>query len=274
MRQLRLTGVLLSCLLVAVFCSSSAVLAVEASAENISRSYGVDQALQAGMIVSTLSNNGDYVEATNSSNASRVIGVIVKPDNSLVAVDPDARKAQVATSGAVSVLVSTVNGNIKAGDKIAPSPFSGIGMKALGNGYIAGVALGNFSSSSEGATSQEVTDKSGTKRKIVVGYAQINLTPRYDSTLEGGGLNGIQRFVRSLTGHSVSMPRIIISLAIAILTVTAIIILMYAAIYGSIVSIGRNPLARVSILRALARVVAMALLVFLIAFGLIYLLLR
>jgi hypothetical protein len=88
------------------------------------------------------------------------------------------------------------------------------------------------------------------------------------------GLSGLQRFARSLTGHEVSTPRIVISLVIAILTIVAIIVLMYAGIYGSIVSIGRNPLARVSIFRALSRVLAMALLAFVVAFGFIYLLLR
>lgn len=260
--------------MIAVLCFPAVTRAVEATAQNISQSYGVEKELQAGTIVSTLSNSADYVEPANTENSDRVIGVVVKPENSIVAVDPDTMKAQVGTSGAISVLVSTVNGDIKAGDKIAPSPFSGIGMKALGNGYIVGVALTTFSAASDGAAAQQVTDKSGAKQTITVGYAQISLSPRYDSTVESAGLNGLQRFVRSLTGHTVSMPRIIISLVIAVLTIVAIVVLMYAAIYGSIVSIGRNPLARVSIFRALARVVAMALLVFAIAFGLIYLLLR
>lgn len=274
MRRLQRIFILASYLMIAVFCFPAVARAIEASAQNISQSYGVEKELQAGTIVSTVGNSANKVEPTNTENADRVIGVVVKPENSIVAVDPDSMKAQVGTSGAINVLVSTVNGDIKAGDKIAPSPFSGIGMKALGNGYIVGVAKANFNDSSEGAASQQVTDKNGAKSMVTVGYLQISLSPRYDSTVANSGLNGLQRFVRSLTGHTVSMTRIIISLVIAVLTIVAIIILMYAAIYGSIVSIGRNPLARVSIFRALARVVAMALLVFIIAFGLIYLLLR
>jgi len=261
-------------LLVALCFVPVVVHAIENSSKNISSSYNTESELQAGSIVSAVSGKAEYVEAANTANASRVLGVVVKPDSSLLAVNPDTTKAQVGTSGTVSVLVSTVNGDIKTGDKIAPSPFSGVGMKAVGNSYIVGAALAGFNRASEGATAQQVTDKSGNKQTVTVGFVPIDVTPRYDSTLDGAGLNGVQRFIRSLTGHTVSTPRIIVSLVIAVLTVVAIMILMYAAIYGSIVSIGRNPLARISIFRALSRVVGMAILIFIIAFGLIYFLLR
>lgn len=274
MRRVRLFFILVSYLLVSALAWPSAVLAKDGS-DNISRSYNADTTLKTGSIVSTLSSNADYVEASTTQNADRIVGVVVAAGDSLVAVDPDQGEVQVTASGTVNVLVSTVNGDIKAGDQIAASPFSGIGMKAVGEGYTVGAALTDFTSSSDGATPQQVTDKNGDTRSITVGYVQISLAPQFTPEDTGdAGLNGMQRFVRSLTGHVVSTPRVIISLIIAILTIVAIIVLIYAAIYGSLVSIGRNPLAHVSILRALTRVFLMALLAFAVAFALIYLLLR
>ncbi len=252
---------------------AGASLAV-ASSKDISQSYGATEDLQAGTIVSADSGNADYVAAANTKNASRLVGVVVKADTSLVAVNPDENKVQVAKSGSVPVLISTVNGEIRNGDRITASPFNGIGMKAIGAGYIVGRALADFKDTSKGANKQQVTDKNGTSHTVTVGYVQIDLNPKFDADSSGDGISGVQQWVRSLTGHTVSKPRIIVSLVVAVATIIAVIVLIYAAIYGSIISIGRNPLARQSIFRALAHVLLMALLVVGIAFVLIYLLLR
>ncbi|CAN5132478.1 hypothetical protein BH09PAT3_BH09PAT3_3620 [soil metagenome] len=255
--------------------STQLVQAATSTAKDISRSYNSLTELQPGSVVSTTKTDATTVEASNIDNANRLVGVVVPADTSLVAVDPDSSKAQVSSSGNVNVLVSTVNGAISKGDKIAVSPFSGIGMKSIDKGYVVGTALVGFNANSEGATDQKVIDKSGDSKDITVGYVQINLTPRFDSGADAdAGLNSAQAFVKALTGHVVSTPRIIVSFVLATLTVVVISALMYAAIYGSIVSIGRNPLAKDSILRTLTRVLALALLIVAFAFGMIYLLLR
>jgi hypothetical protein len=244
------------------------------SSKDISQSYESTSDLQAGSIVSAMPTNADAVIATNTENADKLVGVVVEAGTSLLAVNPDRNKVQVAKSGSVSVLVSTVNGAIKNGDRIAPSPFSGVGMKAIGSGYIVGRALASFNNNSKGATRQQVTDKTGKLQTVTVGYVQIDLNPKFDADVGSDGLNGVQQWVRSLTGHTVSKPRVIVSLVVAAATIIAVVILMYASIYGSIISIGRNPLARQSIFRALAHVLLMAILIVGIAFMLIYLLLR
>jgi hypothetical protein len=171
--------------------------------------------------------------------------------------------------------VSTVNGVIAKGDAVAVSPFSGIGMKAgKVSGYIIGRAQDDFSSRSAGAKSQQVTTKAGRAQTIAVGYVRVTIAPGYYANDSSAGLTGLQRFVRSATGRTVSMTRIIISLVIGILTITTIIILTYAATYGSIISIGRNPLASRGVLHALRFVLLLALLSTLVAFILIYFLLR
>lgn len=273
MRQKRLLLFFVTGSLLVPAFSAGTTIAITGS-KDISQSYSAASKLQAGTIVSSDTSNADRVTAANTKNANRLVGVVVEADTSLVAVNPDENKVQVAKSGSVPVLVSTVNGQIKNGDRIAASPFNGIGMKAIGAGYVVGRALADFKENSKGVTKQQVADKNGTVQNITVGYLQIDLNPKFDSDSSGDGVSGIQQWVRSLTGHTVSTPRIIVSLVVSVATIIAVIVLIYAAIYGSIISIGRNPLARQSIFRALGHVLLMALLVVSIAFVLIYLLLR
>jgi hypothetical protein len=249
-------------------------LALAASGDSISRSYSSSTELRPGSIVSADKNSGSAV-LTEQTNIRQLIGVVVDRDTSLVAVDPDEAKAQVANSGQSKVLVSSVNGAIRSGDKIAISPFAGVGMKALADGYIIGRAVGSFDASSDSVFTETATDKNGDRKTISMGYVSVDLAPGYDSTItDSGKNNGLQDFVESLTGRTISTPRIIVSLIIVVLTVAVIAVLVYAAIFGSIISIGRNPLARDSILKALLYALFIAGGAVFIAFILIYLLLR
>jgi len=257
--------------LVATSAVAPRALAADDTGQNISQSYTSSTSLKAGTIVSTVSGSSTKIEAANVANATHTVGVVVSADNSLVAVDPGSDKVQVAASGKVSTLVSTVNGDIKTGDPIAASPYSGVGMKAVDQGYIVGKATANFSASTKGATTQQVTTTSGKKVSITVGYILVTITPGYNGGAEN--VNGLQRTVRSITGHVVSMPRIIIGMAIAIVTILGVVILVYGAIYGAIMSIGRNPLAQQSILKALGGSIVMALLAVGVAFVLLFFLL-
>lgn len=266
---------------VVIFISVSFALSVglhglaAAASKNISQSYQSEQDIKIGQLVSLAQGDAKKVVAANSQNADRLLGVAVEADESLIAVDASTRAVQVAVSGTVNVLVSDVNGAIEEGDLIAVSPFTGLGMRAVGAGYYAGRALATFDGSGQTATEQVVVDKKGDERTIHVGSVSVLLAPGYDGGAEGGeNLTSLQQFVQSLTGNVVSMPRLIMSLIIGVLTIATVIALIYAAIYGSLISIGRNPLAKESVLKALVRVMVMILTVVALAFGLIYMLLR
>jgi len=246
-----------------------------ASSANISHSYNTNGAVQAGTIVSLDSNNKDYVVPANTDNGKRLLGVAVAKDDSLIAVDAADDKTQVATSGVATVLVSTLNGDIKVGDQIAVSPFNGVGMKATEGGYIIGLAQTSFDSSSDVATTKTVNDKDGKPTKVAFGYARLSVSIGAGTT-EGGGpeLSGIQKLTKSLTGHVVSTARIIIGVIIAVVALIAIITLVYASIYGGIISIGRNPLAKFAVFRTMTSVMIMVALIALISSLLIFFLLR
>jgi hypothetical protein len=155
------------------------------------------------------------------------------------------------------------------------SPFNGIGMKAGPGTRIIGLAQTKFDSSSVGATSQSVKDKNGKSSSVQVGFVKISIAIGTSSTSASGPqINGIQRLAKSLTGHVVSTPRVIVSLIVATVALVALITLIYASIYGSIISIGRNPLAKYAVFRTLGSVLAMAALTALIAGLTIFFLLR
>jgi hypothetical protein len=246
-----------------------------ASSANISHSYLSSSPISNGSIVALDPKRTDYVVTADTSNGDRLLGVAVASDDSLLAVDAGKGKVQVATSGNANTVVSTVNGDIKVGDQIAVSPFTGVGMKASGGTHVIGVAQTAFNNGSENATTQEITDKNGKTKEVALGYVRISIAIGKGAGVEGDqNLNDLQKLAKSLTGREVSTVRVIISLIIALVALTALVVLIYASIYGSIISIGRNPLAKYAVFRTLGSVVGMSVLMAGVAALTIFFLLR
>lgn len=242
-----------------------------ASSANISHSYRSNSSLPNGSIVSLDADQSDYVVAANTTNGARLLGVVVASNDSLLAVDATNGKLQVATSGTASTLVSTLNGSIKVGDQISVSPFTGVGMKSSPGAYIIGLAQTDLADTSQ----REVTDKNGQTQQIEVGYVRLTIGIGTDATAGSGEkLNSLQKFAKGLTGKTISTVRVVLSLVIAIVALLALITLIYASIYGSIISIGRNPLAKYAVFRTLGSVLGMAVLTAGIATITIFMLLR
>ncbi len=248
--------------------------AAAAASANISHSYQATGTVTSGALVGLDTSHSGFVQEANSGNGAHLLGVAVANNDSLLAVDPTTGRVQVATSGNANALVSTVNGSIKVGDPIAVSPFDGIGMEAEAGDHIVGLAQTAFNSTTSGAVSQQVTDKSGHKSTIQVGYVRVSVAIGVDSVSGTTGLNSLQQFAQNLTGHAVSLPRVILSLIIAIVALIALMSLIYASIYGSIVSIGRNPLAKFAVFRTLGSIMAMVVVTAGLAGATIFLLLR
>src|ERR1017187_2055323 len=70
-----------------------------ASSANVSHSYHSAGSITNGSLVSLDPQQTDYVEMANSYNGSRLLGVAVASNDSLLAVDPNSGEVQVATSG-------------------------------------------------------------------------------------------------------------------------------------------------------------------------------
>lgn len=234
-----------------------------ASSANISRAYKSTDSIPNGSLVSLSKDQSDFVELASNENADLLLGVAVASDDSLLAVNASTTTIQVATSGTASVLVSDLKGKIKVGDQITVSPFEGVGMLQKAGGRVIGLAQTEFTGEGSGSTSQEVTDKAGNKKTINVGLIRVTIgagiTSNSGQTSEAD-LNALQKVAKSLVGHQVATWRIIISIIIVTVTFAALITLTYAAIYGSIISVGRNPLGSSAIFRTLRSVLFMAVL--------------
>lgn len=268
---------LLAALIASVIIAGTAAGAVWALAD-VSRSFtAADNGIVAGSLVSTKSGTSDTVVLASTNNGQQLIGVVVPTDRSLLAIDSTTNKAQVAISGTADTLVSTINGDIKAGDQIAVSPISGVGMEASGSLRTIGIAQADFSSKTSGAQSRQVADKAGHNQQIYIGTIPVAISIGYSSTAtstQSGLLSGLQTFAVAVAGHQVTVLQTIFSFLIVIIAIGALIGLVYGAIHGSIVSIGRNPLARESIYKSLVQVIIMAAMIALTTIVLLYLTLR
>lgn len=249
---------------------------VNASSANISHSYQGEGSIPNGSLVSLDPKQQNSVQLANTNNSSRLLGVAVAENDSLLAVDATNSTIQVATSGIATALVSNVDGNIGVGDQVAVSPFNGVGMKAYAGTRIIGLAQTAFNSSGSNITTEQVKNKSGKTTNIQVGYIRITIGITTLSTSGGTDqqLNSLQKLAKSLTGHSISTLRVAISLIISTVALIALITLVYSAIYASIVSVGRNPLAKYAVFRTLGSVLGMAFLTAVVTGVTVYLLLR
>ncbi len=250
---------------------------VGAASANISHSYGSSVAITTGSLVSLDPLHSNFIVPSNTDNGLQLLGVVVNSKDSLLAVDSSVANGsiQVATSGNVSVIVSDVNGDINVGDQVSVSPFNGVGMKAVEGYQVIGLAQTAFTSKTATRTIEKVTDKSGKATEINVGFVTLGIAiGNVPSATGGEKLNSLQQIAKSLTGHTISAFRATLALVVAVSASVALVVLIYASIYGGIISIGRNPLAKFAVFRSLLSVLGMAGLTALVASITIFLLLR
>lgn len=220
-----------------------------------------DSSIVPGSLVSVQKNKAGSIELANTTNADRLVGVAVEPANTLLAMEAAGSNIQVAISGTVNVLVSTLGGDIKAGDQVSISPLSGVGIAGQPGLRIIGIAQADFSGRSAGSQLQTITDKNQHKQRVYIGTIPVVIGIGYaqQTTNEAPGfLQGAQVLAIVAVGHSVSTLRVALSLVIVIVSLSALAGLIYGAVHGSLLSIGRNPLARGAVYRSLLAVAVMA----------------
>jgi hypothetical protein len=263
-------------LFVGLFCALviNGLSPVGAASANISHSYQATTPVPAGSLVSLSVVKTGYIELANTDNSSRLLGVAVQSNDSLLAVDASQGSVQVATDGTATALVSNVNGSINVGDLVAVSPFDGVGMKDVPGSRVIGLAQTAFNGNN--GVSETVRDKSGKSSTIKIGYVQVSIGITTVSTDNANAQpkNILQKYALSLTGHSVPTWRIAVSAIVTAVAFIALVTLIYASIYGSIVSVGRNPLAKYAIFRTLRSVLGMAIVTAGLASLTVYLLMR
>ena len=217
----------------------------------ISQQFLTSDNLSLGALVSLKDNSTEDVEAASTSNTNNLIGVVITSGSSPITLSTNqANQVQVATSGVVPVLVSNINGSISVGDQITASPIVGVGMKATSNTKVVGIAQGDLSSSGN-SQQQSYTDKAGQKHTVILGQVPVLVNVAYyfkqpDKTLIPSAL---QNLANTVAGKPVNTLPIIISAVIFIVTLVVVMTLIYTLIHGSIISVGRNPMAQAAVYR-------------------------
>ena len=92
--------------------------------------------------------------------------------------------------------------------------------------------------------------------------------------LQRRGIEALERIGQAIAEKEVSAVRIYISLAITAISLITALVVLYTGVRGSIISIGRNPMSKRSILRALLQIILTSFLILVIGLFAVYLLLR
>jgi hypothetical protein len=256
LQKMRNLGVVFG-LLGAVFV---AVPAGAQSNSSLAQGYSVDSGrgqIVAGALVS-LKANSRSVELAATDTADRLVGVVdQKP---LLVISDGSQQSQVVLSGTTAVLVSDVNGAIKAGDKITASPIAGVGMHATSDARVVGTAQNDFDLSK--AQTESITDIHGQSHTVHLGYVQLQVGL---ANYQAPGSNFLPPFVQNLAnnvaGKQVSLIRVVFATVLLLFSFISVAILISSSIRSAMISIGRNPLAAVNIRKSLYQVGGVTLLV-------------
>jgi hypothetical protein len=260
-------------LLVLVCTCGVLVSAQNAGGSAIAQSFQVDGSTSnfiSGALVSTDNTKARTVQLATSSSSKRLAGVISQ--NPLVALSNGKNQVQVAISGTLLSLVSDINGQIRAGDKITASPIEGVGMLATNDTQIVGTAQASFSS--KRAKTQTVKDHNGTSRTVHIGAVPLQVNISYYQAPTSTILPPVlQNLANGVAGRPVALVRILLCLILLLLAFASIGILIITSVRSGIISIGRNPLAAGAIRKGLFQVALAAVLILIFTLLSVYLLL-
>lgn len=229
--------------------------------------------LATGALVSLDPSSQSYVQLANSARSSQVVGVIgQKP---LIEIKSNNTEIQVVVSGTAPALVSDINGEVKAGDRIAASPIDGVGMKATIATQVIGVAQTDFANIN--TVTSTINDVTGKPQTVHTGLLPVQINVSYYSPDEKKTFvpEPLQQLANSVVGgRVVSSGRIIAAILALIFGFVSIAALLYSSVRSSIISIGRNPLSESAVRKGLIEVGLTAFGVLLVMIIAIYLILR
>lgn len=279
----RWLAVSFACLLLAFAFGGPVAFAAsqESIDQSVTQAYGTDNAIQKGMIVKLKDGDTHKVVPLDKDHPDDMLGVVVAPNDSAVTLTNDnseTRQAYVATFGRFDVLVSNENGTIKPGDYITISSVDGIG--ALANdtdSIVLGKANEGFNGTSNVVSSTSIKRADGSKRGVSIGRiaVTVNISHNPLQKSDTSSLPGFfQHIGNEIADKPVSPTRIYLALAVLIICTILAGSLLYSGVRSSMISIGRNPLAKKSILRSMLQVILTSLTVFIIGIFGVYLLIR
>ncbi len=226
-------------------------IGAEQTSDSIGQSFQADTSggpIVAGALVSIKTGSSHRVELATTDSADRLAGIV---DNSpLIAISENDQDVQVVLSGTTSVLVSDINGPVKASDKITASPIAGIGMLATADSQVVGTAQANFDAGS--SQTRTITDRDGKPRTVHIGFVPLQVGVAY---YQAPGSDFLPPFIQSLAnsvaGRPVSLIRVVLGGVLLLFGFISVAVLIYTTVRSAMISLGRNPLAAGAIRKGL-----------------------
>lgn len=241
-------------------------------AQAVTQGYSADSSVKRGMLVRIMESDSTRVEVVNNKTADKTHGVVVDANDAPVTLSAEGQKVFVATAGKYDVLVNDQNGPIRAGDYISVSAIEGIGMRVDDN---QSVVIGKTLQEFDGKTGIISSAKIG-ERSVNIGRVQVDIqVARNPLQKPVSNLPEVmRRTAENIAGKPVNTPRIYLSLLVFLISTSISTSLLLGAIKNGLISIGRNPLSKKSIIRGMLQVVIVGLTIFVSGIFGVYLLLK
>lgn len=265
--------------------TASLVLAWPALAEGFGgagvQGYEADVTLDTGTIVQLTGKDANKVKVAKQAELQNMFGVVVDRGQLPVTLSSGNLKNEifVAASGTYNVLVSTQGGVIKSGDYVTLSAISGVAMKAsTEQKTVFGRANAGFDGKGVTLGSTTLKDTTGkTNQNVKLGLIPVTIdikrNPNEKST-KADVPKELERIGQAIAEREVSAIRIYLSMAITAISLITALVVIYSGVRNSIVSIGRNPMSKKSIFRALIEIILTSFLILIIGLFAVYLLLK
>lgn len=278
MKFVRVTA--LAVLIIGVLMAPLGVLAADYGGGNI-QSYAADRPIDYGTIVELTGENADRIKPSSQEELQNMFGVVVDPQHLSVRLSRGEveNESYVAVSGTYTALVSTQGGPIAQGDYITMSSIHGVGMKAgTEEETVFGRAAGSFDGSGVvlGKTTTQDVDGNAID-SVELGSIPVTIDIKRNPNEKSTKVDVpefLERVGQIVAEREVSPIRIYLSMAITAVSLITAIIVIYSGVRNSIISIGRNPMSKKSIFRALFEIILTSFLILIIGLFAVYLLLR
>lgn len=243
--------------------------------------YAADTLLDNGTIVQLTGKDAKQVKVATQAELQNMFGVTVDRNQLPVTLSNEGTKNEVfvAATGTYNVLVSTQAGDIATGDYVTLSSVNGVAMKA---GTEEKTVFGRANASFNGkgvtlgtATLKDTTGK--TNRTVTIGMIPVTIDIKSNPNEKSTKVqvpDFLERVGQAIAEKEVSPIRIYLSMGIATVSLIAAIAVVYSGVRSSLISIGRNPMTKKSIFRALLEIILTSIVILIIGLFAVYLLLK
>lgn len=243
--------------------------------------YASDTPLDTGTIVQMAGKDSDRVKIATQPELQNMFGVTVDRNQLSLTLSNGGLENEtfVAVSGTYNVLVSTQGGPIATGDYVTLSSVNGIAMKAgTEEKTVFGRAAGSFDGKGVTLGTTTLKDTEGkTNQTVTLGQVAVTIDIKRNPNEKSTKVQVpeiLERIGQAIAEKEVSPIRIYLSMAITAVSLIAAIAVLYSGVRSGVISIGRNPMTKKSIFRALLEIILTSILILIIGLFAVYLLLK